>query len=99
MMRTNALFNSVRPGIISPNLVTINAGNSRVPYARIHNEGGRVSGQRNIRAYTNRNFMGKGKAVAIRAHSRRVDYTMPKRQFMGKHPQLLTLIKNRFKTL
>jgi phage gpG-like protein len=99
MMRTNALFGSVRPSTVTAMLVIISAGNSRVPYARIHNEGGRIAGNRNIRAYTNRNFMGKGKAVNIRAHTRKVDYTMPKRQFMGKHITLLNTIKTRFKTL
>lgn len=99
MMRTNALFGSIKPSHVSASLVTISAGGSRVPYAKIHNEGGRVSGTRNIGSYTNRNFMGKGKAVQIRAHTRKVDFTMPKRQYMGKSLTLLETVKNRFKTL
>lgn len=99
MQRSNNLFSSIKPSHVSASLVTISAGSSRVPYARIHNEGLRVSGVRNIGTYTNRNFMGKGKAVQIRAHTRKVDYTMPKRQFMGKSLSLLNTVKIRFKTL
>lgn len=96
MMRTNALFNSIRPQY-SAGRVRVYAGNSRVPYARRHNEGERVSGTYQVKAFTNRNFMGTGKAVQIRAHRRTVDFITPKRQFMGKHPQLLANIKTRFK--
>lgn len=98
MMRSNNLFNSIRPSEVTPVKVTISAGNARVQYARIHNEGGLVSGTRQIKPYTNRNFMGKGKNVVIKAHSRTVNYIMPSRRFMGKSQPLLDTIKNRFKT-
>lgn len=97
MQRTNALASSIRPSQVTPSRVVISAGNSRVKYARVHNEGGRVSGTRQIRPYTNRNFMGKGKRVPIRAHSRTVNYNMPQRRFMGKSQILLAQIKSRFK--
>lgn len=97
MMRNNQLFGSIRPSAVTPVKVVISAGNNRVPYARIHNEGGQISGTRQIRPYNNRNFMGKGKSVSIKAHTRRVNYNMPKRQFMGKSQPLLNEIKTRFK--
>ncbi len=81
--------------IITANRVTIYAGK---PYARIHNEGGRVRQIKNVRPYHNNNFMGKGKRVQIQAHAYKVDYTMPQRQFMGKSTSLLNAIENRFKT-
>lgn len=79
---------SIRPSEVNGNRVVISAGNQNVPYARVHNEGLHVSGTRNVRPYTNSNFMGKRKAVAIKAHTRTVNYNMPKRQFMG-HSHLL----------
>lgn len=98
LMRDNNLFNSIKASHISPSKVTISAGNNiNVKYARIHNEGGLVAGTRKIRGYNNNNFMGKGKPVRIKAHSRTVNYTMPKRQFMGKSNLLLEEIKTRFK--
>jgi len=98
MMRSNALFASIRPVSVTPLKVTINAGNSRVRYARIHNEGGRISGARRISAHYNNNYMGKGKRVAIKAHTRNVNYNMPQRRFMGKSQLVFNAITNRFKT-
>lgn len=96
MRRTNNLVNSIHPSLVSPTLVRINAGNYKVPYARAHNEGMQMSGTRNIRSYYNNNFMGKGKRISIRAHTRSVNYITPRRQFMGKSELLLTTIKTRF---
>lgn len=77
------LVNSIRPSVVTQNRVTISAGNSKTPYARIHNEGLRVRGTRNVNSYTNKNFMGTGRSVKIKSHQRHVNYKMPKRQFMG----------------
>lgn len=96
MRRANNLVNSIRPTVVSITLVRINAGSDKVPYARTHNEGEHMKGTRNIRQYYNNNFMGTGKRVAIRAHTRSVDYLMPKRQFMGKNQPLINTIKTRF---
>jgi len=96
MMRTNNLFSTIKPSVITASRVVISAGSSRVPYARIHNEGLRVNGTFKVQAHANRNFMGKGKRVDIKAHSRKINYTMPQRQFMGKSPLLLQEIKERF---
>jgi len=85
------LQRSIRPSIVKPNQVRISAGNSRVPYAKIHNEGLRVKGLVKVKAHPTRNFMGKGKTVQIKAHSRNVDFTMPQRQFMG-HSKYLNAV-------
>jgi phage gpG-like protein len=47
-----------------------------VPYAKIHNEGGTISGSVNVRAHKRRNR-------PVRAHTRTVNTVIPKRQFMG----------------
>lgn len=96
MMRTNNLFSSIRPSVVSPERVVISGGSPKVPYARIHNEGGRVRGIQNVRPYTNSNFMGRGRAQ-IKAHTRRLDFMMPKRQFMGYSPILNEQIMQRLK--
>ncbi|MCD8081886.1 MAG: phage virion morphogenesis protein [Bacteroides sp.] len=42
MLRSGALMNSVRTASITEQGVTFTAGNDRVPYAQVHNEGGRA---------------------------------------------------------
>lgn len=89
------LQRSIRPTTVSSSRITISAGNSKVPYARIHNNGGRVSGVRRVRSYTNKNFMGKGKPVNIKGHNRSVNYVIPQRQFMGHSTHLNKILRNR----
>lgn len=95
LTRTGALLNSIRPSEVNQNRVVISAGNVKVPYARAHNEGLRITGVRNVKSYTNRNFMGKGKPVKIKAHKRQVNYQMPRRQFMGHSVHLNRLLIDR----
>ena len=64
--RPGNLQASIRPTQVNANRVVISAGNAKVPYARIHNDGLRVRGVQNVRGYTNTNFMGKGKRVQIK---------------------------------
>lgn len=89
------LASTVRPSIVSAPLVRISAGNSRINYARVHNEGLRVRAVQYVRPHHNNNFMGKGKRVQIQGHSKRIDFLMPRRQFMGKSGGLLNAIKTR----
>lgn len=95
LTKTGLLQRSIRPSEVSDRRVTISAGGSKIPYARVHNEGLRVQGIRSVRSYTNTNFMGSGRKVQIPAHKRRVDYTMPRRQFMGPSRTLNGLIRAR----
>lgn len=43
MVRSGALAASVRPSFVSTDQVRISAGGDKVPYARIHNEGGTIN--------------------------------------------------------
>jgi|TARA_B100000470_G_scaffold221958_1_gene214177 phage gpG-like protein len=95
LTRTGDLMNSIRPSEINATRVVISAGNTKAPYARVHNEGLRITGIRNVKSYTNRNFMGKGKRVQIKAHTRTVNYKMPERRFMGNSKYLNQAIINR----
>lgn len=98
MMRDLNLFHSIKPSMVTTERVVITAGGSRAPYARRHNEGARIRDVRNVRPHHKSNFMGKGKRVQIRAYSYKVDYLLPRRQFMGKSNSLLNDIQTRFKT-
>ncbi|MBE0649661.1 MAG: hypothetical protein IH595_02360 [Bacteroidales bacterium] len=40
MIESGNLMNSIHPAVISPGKVVISAGNDKVPYAQIQNEGG-----------------------------------------------------------
>lgn len=42
MVRSAALLNSVRAAEVAPDRVVWAAGNDKVPYAQVHNEGGRA---------------------------------------------------------
>ncbi|MEQ8547622.1 MAG: phage virion morphogenesis protein [Cyclobacteriaceae bacterium] len=101
MMRSNMLMQSVRPEIVRSDLVRMSAGSSKVPYARIHNEGGRVRSVQYVRPFHNKNFMGRGKRQQIRPHTRKQDFFMPKRQFMGHstalNNRITTRLANQFK--
>lgn len=85
---SGALARSIRPTVVNSQRVVITAGRTTLPYAKIHNTGGTVNSTYRVRSFTNKNFMGKRKAVKISSHERTVNYTMPKRQFMG-HGRLL----------
>lgn len=94
MMRSNNLFSSIRPSQVTADKVVISAGSSKVPYARVHNEGLRVRGVQYVRPYTHPNLLGKGRRQ-VQGHARKVDFTMPQRQYMGNSAMLNDRIKAR----
>lgn len=89
------LMRSIRPSQVNVNRIVITAGSTKAPYAKVHNEGLRVTGARKVRSYTNSNFMGKGKSIQIKGHTRTVNYKMPRRQFMGHSKYLNTILMDR----
>ena len=56
LVRSSRLVNSIRPAIVSDTLVRISAGSSRVPYAKVHNEGGTIRKKVTVRPYTHPNL-------------------------------------------
>lgn len=88
LVDSGALVNSIRPTVITPQRVVISAGNDKVTYARIHNEG--YDGPVNVRAHTRTQH---GRPVNVRAHQRMI--SVIKRQFMGKVDELSRLIYDR----
>jgi phage gpG-like protein len=50
------------------------------PYAKVHNEGLKVTGTASIPAHSRRTK--SGRMATVRAHTRKINFNMPKRQFM-----------------
>ena len=80
---------------VTPNKVVISAGNSKVPYARVHNEG--FTGSVVVPAHDRRTKKGKGKTVQVKAHKRMM--RIPQRQFLGACPELERILKREAEAL
>lgn len=78
---TGLLANSIRVARADWQAIQVVAGGQHVPYAKIHNEGGRIQGTFNVRSHTRRKR--DGSRVPVRAFSRTVNTVIPRRQFMG----------------
>ena len=111
LIQTGRLRRSLRTGSISSQAVQFRAGNQDVDYAQMHNEGGRVSETVQVRAHSRRLFMEdevsgpsarKAKYVQVqtstsqvRAHTRKLNITMPRRRFMGSSAKLTDRLERR----
>lgn len=83
------LLNSIRPAYIGRDKVVISAGNDKVGYAQVHNEG--YSGSVIVPAHVRRTR--KYGDVDVKEHTRRAN--IPRRQFMGESDELATKIHER----
>lgn len=96
LVESGALVNSIQPKEITPTKVVISAGNEKVDYAQVHNEGFR--GPVTIPAHTRNTRRGPQN---VRTHTRRVN--IPQRQFMGESRELaakmVQRIENYFRSL
>lgn len=86
MIDSGALVNSIRPSRITSEKVVIQAGNSKVGYAQVHNEG--FIGSVVVKAHTRRR---KGRTEKVRQYTRHAN--MPQRQFMGNSKGLQDKLK------
>lgn len=57
-----------------------------VPYAKLHNEGGRLRAVQYVRAFTRTR---RGKREQVQSHSRKIDIKFPKRQFIGHSEKMM----------
>lgn len=73
LLVTGTLRRSIRSEVIANGV----RFSSAVPYAAIHNEGGK--GTKSVKAHTRRSK--KGKTYSVKAHTRR--FNIPQRQFIG----------------
>ncbi|HRO76509.1 MAG TPA: phage virion morphogenesis protein [Crocinitomicaceae bacterium] len=79
---TGRLRRSIRTVSESSDKVTIGTD---VPYAQIHNSGGRFTAKQNVKAHTRKR---NGKEYTVKAHKRTIHVNMPKRQFIGNSQYL-----------
>lgn len=108
MVRTSKLMNSIKEAERSPDKVVIAAGNSKVPYARIHNEGGVIKRGARSETFIRTRNKKTGKFSKIRNRQsgqgfsfRKSSVTIPQRQYMGYakelNLQIIARIKANFK--
>ncbi len=97
MVRSSNLVNSIRPTTISPQKVIMSAGSSKVPYARVHNEGDQISRvarsetfmRNRVKKGINKGRFKRGATNNTQGYSfKAYKYSMPQRQFMGYSKEL-----------
>ena len=88
LVQSGNLKNSIRPAEITPDRITISAGNQQVPYAKVHNEG--ASETVSVKAHTRKN-------VPVKEHKRIMN--IPKRTFMAESQELNDIITQKLNAL
>lgn len=78
------LRRSIRITRLSPDVVAIG---SDVPYARVHNEGLRLGEIQTVKGFTRKN------GLAVKAHTRKIDQKIPRRQYMGRSQYMMIQIR------
>lgn len=111
MVRSGSLLSTIRPTLVTDREVRIGAGNAKVPYARIHNEGGTI--KQTPTAKQKRFFWAmehksnpvvpgkehKAGGWAKMATKNQLVINIPKRQFMGNSAALNKKINARLEAL
>ena len=92
MVDTAALLTSIRAATVNAEKVVIAAGNSKVRYARAHNEG--FTGSVVVRQHERTR---KGNTHTVRAHTKNI--SIPQRQFLGDSRELERIIKDNIEQL
>lgn len=82
LIDSGELVNSIRPAIVTPQRVVVSAGNSKVDYAQVHNEG--FKGTVTVPAHVRKTK--KWGDVKVKEHNRQVN--IPQREFAGDSNEL-----------
>lgn len=113
MVRSSDLVNSVRPSVVNSSRVRISAGSSKVPYAKIQNEGGVInraarsetfvrnrykSGPKS-KAFGGQGLFKKGTTAGQGYSFKAYSITIPARPFMRPSAILNKLIIQRLKSI
>ena len=77
------LKKSIRRTKVTRNSVTIATD---VPYAQIHNDGGVINKTVTVKAHSRKR---KGRSENVKSHRRKMNTTLPQRQFIGESKMLL----------
>lgn len=94
LVKSGALRRSLRVGWALPHGVRFVAGNQDVPYAGIHNDGGRLTGSASVKSFTRKSRLGKTETV--KAHSRTLNIVIPRRRYLGPSDKLMDRLDRRF---
>lgn len=93
LIKSGALRRSIRT--LDSGLGFVKIG-TNMPYSKIHNEGGTIKTVQTIKAHTRREHTRKSgtkrrvvKESKVVSHTRKVNTTIPKRQFIGPSPKVL----------
>lgn len=81
------LKKSIRKIRVTPNSVTIGTD---VPYAQIHNEGGTIKKTVTVKSHSRKR---KGRSEKVKSHRRKMNTTIPQRQFIGESATLMHTIE------
>lgn len=87
MVRIGRLKRSIRKLKVTRNYIIIGTD---VPYARIHNEGGTIKKNARVREHKRKR---KGRVSTVKAHTRKMNITLPPRQFIGESAVLARRIE------
>lgn len=112
MVRSAALVSSIRPRVVTAKEVIISAGSPRVPYAKIHNQGGtikQVPTAKQRRFFWAMEYKNNPNAKddtprelgrwGKMAQAKELSITIPQRKFAGHSPELNRRIIARLKPL
>ena len=110
LVQSGALLNSIRSILVSPERIVIAAGNEKVNYAQVHNEG--FKGEVTVSAYkrvikpVKKKTNGDGEEKQdsdenmttqnVKEHTRRMN--IPQRQFIGNAQELETELQKRIES-
>jgi len=94
LIKSGAMRRSMRIAYALPQTVAITAGNQDVQYAGIHNEGGTIKTSIKVKAHSRESA--RAKAHTVKAHSRKVNTTIPRRQYMGSSEKLMDRVDRQF---
>ena len=95
LVRSGRLKRSIR--VISKGRFYVQIGTD-VPYAKIHNEGGRISKTVKVRSHTRKRSGRDGSgSIKVRSHQRKMNTTIPQRQFIGSSKALADKIEKKLK--
>lgn len=85
LVKTGRLRRSIKKKVTGTKILIYTA----TPYAKIHNEGGQIKATAKVRKHKRRIKKGrKRKTVDVKAHTRRMNTKIPKRQFMGESKKI-----------
>lgn len=87
LVDSSALVNSIRPSVVSAEKVVISAGNAKVGYAKVHNEG--FAGSVVVKQHER--ISKKRKKFTVKQHTQ--NQHIPQRQFMGESRALYQILK------